>query len=123
MVAVDKDGTVHLSADAVINQQSKTMEVEVIALDTMGNASAPAKVTIMINNTKPTVSPSSATATENSYVALLANGKDADKDTLTYTWTQTSGPAVSFVNGSEKLALRHPLVIMFIHSQLLLLMV
>jgi len=108
MVAVDKDGTVHLSADAVINQQSKTMEVEVIALDTMGNASAPAKVTIMINNTKPTVSPSSATATENSYVALLANGKDADKDTLTYTWTQTSGPAVSFVNGSEKIGFTAP---------------
>ncbi|MBO6227017.1 MAG: GlyGly-CTERM sorting domain-containing protein, partial [Shewanella sp.] len=44
----------------------------------------------------------------NSYVALLANGKDADKDTLTYTWTQTSGPAVSFVNGSEKIGFTAP---------------
>jgi len=94
MVLVAKDGTVRLSDDAVINQQSKTMEVEVIALDTMGNASAPAKVTVLINNTKPTVSPTSANATENSYVALLANGKDADGDTLTYTWKQTSGPAI-----------------------------
>lgn len=108
MVLVAKDGTVRLSDDAVINQQSKTMEVEVIALDTMGNASAPAKVTVLINNTKPTVSPTSANATENSYVALLANGKDADGDTLTYTWKQTSGPAISFVNGSDKLGFTAP---------------
>lgn len=108
MIIVGKDGTVRLSDNAVINQQSKTMVAEVIALDTMGNASAPAKVTVLINNTKPTVSPSNATAIENTYVALLANGKDADKDTLTYTWTQTSGPTVSFVNGSEKIGFTAP---------------
>ncbi|MCG9963027.1 S8 family serine peptidase [Shewanella cutis] len=108
MVVIAKDGTVRLSDNAVINQQSKTMEVEVIALDTMGNASTPAKVTVLINNTKPSVTPTNANATENSYVALLANGKDVDGDELTYTWTQTSGPSVSFVNGKDRIGFTAP---------------
>ncbi|MGL5390922.1 MAG: PKD domain-containing protein, partial [Shewanella sp.] len=108
MVVIDKAGVVRLSDTAVINQQSKTMELEVVALDTMGNTSTPAKVTVLINNNTPTVAPTSANATPNSYVALLANGKDTDGDTLTYTWTQTSGPSVSFVNGTDKIGFTAP---------------
>ncbi|MGL4895255.1 MAG: S8 family serine peptidase [Shewanella sp.] len=108
MVVIDKAGVVRLSDNAVINQKSKTMELEVVALDTMGNTSHPAKVTVLINNNKPTVAPTSANATANSFVALLANGKDTDGDTLTYTWTQTSGPNVSFVNGTDKIGFTAP---------------
>jgi hypothetical protein len=99
---------VHLSTDAVINQQSTTMEVEVIALDTMGNASAPAKVTVMINNTKPTVAPTGMASTEGFVVTAKANAKDADKDTLTYNWVQTSGIKVTFTNGGDSINFSAP---------------
>nr|WP_283771389.1 S8 family serine peptidase [Shewanella sp. 10B] len=108
MVLVEKDGTVRLSDDAVINQQSKTMEVEVIALDTMGNASAPAKVTVLINNTKPTVAPTNIVITENTATSIKANGVDADNDVLTYNWVQTSGTPVSFTNGGNQITFTTP---------------
>ena len=108
MVIVDKDGTVRLSADAVINQQSKTVEVEVVALDTMGNTSAPATVTVLINNTKPTVSPAGMVSTEGYVVTAEANAKDADGDTLTYNWVQTGGTKVAFTNGGSKINFAAP---------------
>lgn len=108
MVLVEKDGTVRLSDDAVINQQSETMEVEVVALDTMGNASAPAKVTVLINNTKPSVTPTNIVITEKTATSVKANGVDADNDALTYNWVQTSGTPVTFSNGGNQINFTTP---------------
>ncbi|WP_198780948.1 S8 family serine peptidase [Shewanella putrefaciens] len=108
MVLVAKDGTVRLSDDAVINQQSGTIELEVAAIDTMGNTSTPAKITVLINNTKPTVAPTGMTSTEGFVVTAQANGKDADKDVLTYNWVQTGGTKVAFTNGGNAISFAAP---------------
>ena len=108
MLVIEKDGTVKLSEDAVIDQQSESMVAEVVAIDTMGNRSEAATVTVEINNTVPTVSPSGMTSTEGFVVTAKANGKDADGDELTYTWTQTSGPSVSFTNGGSSIVFTAP---------------
>ncbi|MDX1279667.1 S8 family serine peptidase [Shewanella colwelliana] len=108
MLVIEKDGTVKLSDTAVINQQSESLVAEVVAIDTMGNRSESATVTVEINNTVPTVSPSGMTSTEGFVVTAKANGKDADGDELTYTWTQTGGTPVSFTNGGAEIKFTAP---------------
>ena len=108
MLVIEKDGTVKLSDSAVIDQQSESMIAEVVAIDTMGNRSESATVTVEINNTVPTVSPSGMTSTEGFVVTAKANGKDADGDKLTYKWTQTGGTAVSFTNGGAEIKFTAP---------------
>nr|WP_303648609.1 S8 family serine peptidase [Shewanella metallivivens] len=108
MFMIDAKGKVSLSDTAVIDQTSETMEAQVVAIDTMGNRSEMATVSIMINNTTPTVAPTGMTSTEGFVVTARANGSDADGDTLTYNWVQTSGPSVSFTNGGEKISFTAP---------------
>nr|WP_235375376.1 Ig-like domain-containing protein [Shewanella sp. cp20] len=108
MLVIEKDGTVKLSDSAVIDQQSESMIAEVVAIDTMGNRSESATVTVEINNTVPTVSPSGMTSTEGFVVTAKANGKDADGDKLTYTWTQTAGTPVTFNNGGAEIKFTAP---------------
>lgn len=108
MFMIDSKGKVSLSATAVIDQMSETMEAQVIAIDTMGNRSEPATVSVMINNTQPTVAPTGMTSTEGFVVTAKANGKDADGDTLTYNWVQTSGPTVAFGNGGPAISFTAP---------------
>jgi minor extracellular serine protease Vpr len=108
MFMIDNKGKVSLSATAVIDQMSETMEAQVIAIDTMGNRSEPAMVSVMINNTKPTVAPAGMTSTEGFVVTAKANGKDADGDTLTYNWVQTSGTTVAFSNGGPAISFTAP---------------
>ncbi|AZG72011.1 S8 family serine peptidase [Shewanella livingstonensis] len=108
MFMIDNKGKVSLSATAVIDQMSETMEAQVIAIDTMGNRSKPAMVSVMINNTKPTVAPTGMTSTEGFVVTAKANGKDADGDTLTYNWVQTSGTTVAFSNGGPAISFTAP---------------
>ncbi len=109
MLVIEKDGTVKLSDTAVIDQQSESMIAEVVAIDTMGNRSESATVTVEINNTVPTVSPSGMASTEGFVVTAKANGKDADGDELTYTWTQTGGTTVSFANGGSEIKFTAPM--------------
>jgi minor extracellular serine protease Vpr len=108
MFMIDNKGKVSLSATAVIDQMSETMEAQVIAIDTMGNRSKPAMVSVMINNTRPTVAPTGMTSTEGFVVTAKANGKDADGDTLTYNWVQTSGTTVAFSNGGPAISFTAP---------------
>ncbi len=108
MFMIDAKGKVSLSDTAVIDQTSETMEAQVVAIDTMGNRSDTAMVSVMINNTKPTVAPTGMTSTEGFVVTAKANGSDADGDTLTYNWVQTSGPSVTFTNGGEKISFTAP---------------
>lgn len=108
MFVIDAKGEVSLSDTAVIDQMSETMEAQVVAIDTMGNRSEPAMVSVMINNTKPTVAPTGMTSSEGFVVTANANGKDADGDTLTYNWVQTSGPNVTFNNGGPAISFTAP---------------
>ncbi|MBB1441298.1 GlyGly-CTERM sorting domain-containing protein, partial [Shewanella sp. SG41-4] len=48
------------------------------------------------------------TSTEGFVVTAKANGKDADGDTLTYNWVQTSGPTVAFGNGGPAISFTAP---------------
>jgi minor extracellular serine protease Vpr len=108
MLEISSKGVVSLSSAAVINQDTETMTAMVVVMDTMGNRSAPATVSVTINNTLPTVAPVSLTATEKQTVTVQANGQDTDGDQLTYTWVQTSGPAVTFANGGESITFTAP---------------
>ena len=108
MIAIDNKGVVTLSESAVIDQQTETMTASVVVMDTMGNRSEPVTVSVMVNNTVPTVAPTGMTSTENFVVTAKANGKDADGDKLTYTWTQTSGTAVTFANGGSSINFTAP---------------
>jgi minor extracellular serine protease Vpr len=100
MLAISAKGVVSLSDTAVISQASETLTAQVVAVDTMGNSSAPATVSVNINNLKPTVAPTGMTGEEGSVVIASANAQDADGDKLTYNWVQTGGKTVSFANGA-----------------------
>jgi minor extracellular serine protease Vpr len=108
MITVNSSGVVSLSSSADINQDSETMTATVVVMDTMGNRSAPATVSVTINNTLPTVAPVGVTATEMLAVTVQANGQDTDGDQLTYTWVQTTGPAVTFANGTSSITFNAP---------------
>lgn len=66
--------------------------------DADGNLSTATKVTVNVANVNdaPTVAPSGTTLPIGQRMTLMSNAKDVDGDTLTYVWTQTSGPTVSF---------------------------
>ncbi|WP_394129513.1 S8 family serine peptidase [Shewanella maritima] len=108
MFVIDSKGMVSLSDNAVIDQSTETMMATVIALDTMGNRSEEATVTIMVNNTAPTVSPSGMVSTEGFVVTAKANAKDAEGDEMTYNWVQTGGAAVTFSNGGSSISFTAP---------------
>ncbi len=108
MLAINAKGEVSLSDMAVIDQTSETMEAQVVALDTMGNRSELATVSVAINNTMPMVAPTNVSGEEGSTITVKANGTDADGDTLTYNWVQTSGTAVTFENGGSEISFTAP---------------
>ncbi|MGI2171321.1 S8 family serine peptidase [Shewanella sp. MF05960] len=108
MLAINAKGEVSLSDMAVIDQTSETMEAQVVVLDTMGNRSEPATVSVTINNTMPIVAPTNVSGEEGSTITVKANGTDADGDTLTYNWVQTSGTAVTFENGGSEISFTAP---------------
>jgi minor extracellular serine protease Vpr len=108
MLAISAKGVVSLSETAVINQASETFTAQVVAVDTMGNRSEPATVSVLINNLKPTVAPTGMSSTENFVVTAKANAKDTDGDKLTYNWVQTSGKKVTFANGESSISFTAP---------------
>ncbi|GAB3838234.1 hypothetical protein GCM10028799_78530 [Kribbella italica] len=63
-----------------------------------GKANSPAvTTTVTTNNTVPVASAGAAQSAESGVTATLdgSGSRDADNDPLTYTWTQTGGPAVT----------------------------
>lgn len=81
-------------------------EVDNIAFSGIANRPFPAllpnKCTFHTTNNRPTVTISTQAAVpERTVVTLTATGADLDFDTLTYSWTQVSGPAVTLVAGTS----------------------
>ncbi|UJF22734.1 Ig-like domain-containing protein [Shewanella sp. OMA3-2] len=68
------------------------------AEDAAGNVITPTTVSLTVSNVNdaPTVNPSAVNGLVNTTLTVKSNAVDVDQDTLTYTWTQTSGPAVQF---------------------------
>lgn len=66
--------------------------------DADGNQSEATKVTVTVANINdaPTVAPTGETLPVGQKITVMSNAKDVDGDLLTYTWTQTSGPNVTF---------------------------
>lgn len=61
-------------------------------------------------NDAPTVSGGTVTANESSTATLAATGVDVDGDTLTYSWTQTSGPAITVSGNTASISVNVPAV-------------
>ncbi|MCU8040974.1 S8 family serine peptidase [Shewanella oncorhynchi] len=66
--------------------------------DADGNVSKATKVTVTVANVNdaPTVAPTGETLPTGQKITVMSNAKDVDGDALTYIWTQTSGPTVTF---------------------------
>lgn len=103
LVDAPANGTVTISEAGVATYTPKkdffgsdsfTYSVE----DADGNVSTATKVTVDVANVNdaPTVAPSGTTLPVGQRMTLMSNAKDVDGDALTYVWTQTSGPTVSF---------------------------
>ncbi|MGI2258221.1 S8 family serine peptidase [Shewanella sp. GXUN23E] len=110
LLEVDYQGALKVAPGKVIDQTTDTMTGSVVAIDTLGNRSEPADFTVTVNNTRPTVEFEQdriVTAT-NSMVTLTAQGSDAEGDSLTYTFTQISGPAVSFTQNDNSISFTAP---------------
>lgn len=105
---VTSNGTLKLANNADINQYLDDFSAQVIAVDTRGNKSAPATISVVIENEMPTTAPDAISVEEGNTVTLNANGMDSDGDSLTYTWTQTGGTSVSFENGSSPITFTAP---------------
>nr|WP_228497466.1 S8 family serine peptidase [Shewanella intestini] len=109
MLVIDAKGKVTLSDTAVIDQASETMTATVVVLDTMGNRSDEATVSVMINNTMPSILADVATiANTNDTISLSVSGSDEDGDSLTYDWVQTGGTEVAFTNGGDTIEFTAP---------------
>jgi large repetitive protein len=52
----------------------------------------------LVENSAPTVTATGSNVTEGATANLSASGSDADGDSLTYAWSQVSGPTVSLAN-------------------------
>ncbi len=68
------------------------------------------EVTVAPVNDAPTAAGGSFNANEGASVTLNANGTDIDGDTLTYTWTQKSGPAIAITATTGTVAVTAPTV-------------
>lgn len=86
-----------LSFNAPQVKQTEVLLFRLDVFDGRDTSSANVTVTISNNNTAPTVSieSHSATVSETAQLTLKALANDNDGDALTYDWRQTSGPAVS----------------------------
>lgn len=67
-------------------------------------------VTVAAVNDAPTVTGATITANESSTATLTATGADVDGDALTYSWTQTSGPAMTVSGNTAMLSVTTPAV-------------
>ncbi len=68
------------------------------------------EVTVTAVNDAPTVTGATVTANESSTATLAATGADVDADALTYTWTQTSGPAMTVSGTTASISVTTPAV-------------
>ncbi|WP_031570269.1 S8 family serine peptidase [Rheinheimera texasensis] len=68
------------------------------------------EVTVTAVNDAPTVTGATVTANESSSATLAATGADVDGDALTYTWTQTSGPAMTVTGSTASVSVTTPAV-------------
>lgn len=59
-------------------------------------------------NTAPTVTLENITANENSLVTITAIVSDADNDSLTFSWSQTTGEVISFTNNGPTISFSAP---------------
>ena len=82
------------------------------AEDTKGLKLVPTtvEVTVTAVNDAPTVTAAAVTANESSTATLAATGVDVDGDALTYTWTQTSGPAMTVTGNTASVSVSVPAV-------------
>lgn len=82
------------------------------AEDTQGQKLAPTKVNVTVTpvNDAPTVTGGSFSGNENSSVTLSATGADVDGDSLSYTWTQLTGPAMTVSGTSASISVTTPKV-------------
>jgi hypothetical protein len=73
------------------------------AEDEAGNTITPTTVVLNVTNINdaPTVAPTADDRLVNLTFTVNSNAVDVDKDELTYSWTQTGGPAVTF-DASQK---------------------
>ncbi|MCL1038089.1 S8 family serine peptidase [Shewanella submarina] len=112
VLVVDYDGSLKVAPGMEIDQSTETMTGTVVAIDTLGNRSEPADFTVTVNNTRPMVEFEEKrviTATGGE-VTLTALGTDEDGDELTYEFTQTRGPAVSFTQDDNMITFTAPSV-------------
>lgn len=68
------------------------------------------EVTVTPVNDAPTVTGGTVTANESSSATLSVTGSDVDGDALTYTWTQTSGPAMTVSGNTASVTVTTPAV-------------
>ena len=82
------------------------------AEDTKGLKLVPTtvEVTVTAVNDAPTVTGSAVTANESGSATLTATGADVDGDALTYTWTQTAGPAITVTGNTASVSVTTPAV-------------
>ena len=82
------------------------------AQDSAGAKLVPTTVEVTVTpvNDAPTVAGGTFSATEGASVTLNANGTDIDGDTLTYTWTQKSGPAIAITGTTGTVTVTAPSV-------------
>ncbi len=67
-------------------------------------------VTVAAVNDAPTLTGGTFTANESSTATLTATGVDVDGDNLTYSWTQTSGPAMTVSGNTAAITVNVPAV-------------
>lgn len=112
ILMVDYDGSLKVAPGMEIDQSTETMTGTVVAIDTLGNRSEPADFTVTVNNTRPMVEFEEKrviTAT-GGMITLTALGSDEDGDELTYEFSQTRGPAVSFTQNDNSISFTAPSV-------------
>ncbi|RLV59055.1 GlyGly-CTERM sorting domain-containing protein [Parashewanella curva] len=107
-VIVSKSGQIMVAPSGYINQQTETITITVKAVDSNGNISMPATVTVKVNNTTPTVTLGNAVVRDVEEVRLIAVASDDDNDKLTYEWTQISGKAVNYSTNGAILTFNSP---------------
>jgi len=83
------------------------LHFQLIVTDSHGASSSPATVLVHVNyvNQPPTANPGNdQTVNEGDTVSLSGSGSDPDNNTLTFSWTQASGPTVTLSDVTDPLA-------------------